>query len=141
MAGILVDRLGERAILVADGIVLAVVCVGYGYAHSIAGDADTARLIACGCFIVDDLLFALGYARAIYVSRLTGGSSQELTATLAMGVSINHIVSMTIPIVAGTIWALFGYERLFLAAAVFALGISAVSSRVPGKAAHPPAPV
>ena len=132
LAGLAIDRFGERTILVADGLALAVVCAGYGYAKEIAPDPQTARLIACGCFIVDDLLFAVGNARSIYVSRLTH-SPQELTSTLAVGVSINHVVSMTIPIAAGAIWAFFGYQRLFLAAAVFAVCISATSTLVPGR--------
>jgi len=132
LAGLAMDKFGERTILVADGLALAVVCAGYGYAKDLAPNAETARLIACGCFVVDDLLFALGNARSIYVSRLTR-SSQELTSTLAMGVSINHIVSMTIPIAAGAVWAFFGYQRLFLVAAVFAVCIAAISTLVPGK--------
>ena len=60
---------------------------------------------------------------------------QELTSTLAMGVSVNHIASMTIPALAGAIWVAFGYQRVFLAAAAMALLISGLSSLVPGKGA------
>ena len=132
--GLLIDRFGERAILMADGLTLAVVCIGYGYASRIMPDPGHARMLACGCFIADNLLFSLGSARAVYLSRHTG-NSQELTSTLAMGVSINHIVSMTIPIVAGAVWSGFGYERVFLGAALLALFTAALSSRVPGKKA------
>jgi len=74
----------------------------------------------------------LGTSRAVYLSRLTD-SPQEINSTLAMGVSINHIASMTIPAVAGAVWMGFGYERVFAAAAFLALGIAAVSTRVPPK--------
>ena len=50
---------------------------------------------------------------------------------LAMGVSINHVASMTIPAAAGVIWTVFGYERVFLAAALLAVSIAAVSTLVP----------
>ncbi len=132
LVGMAIDRFGERTVLVADGLMLSVVCLGYGYAAVIMPDADSARLLACVCFVADDLLFALGTGRTIYVSRLTK-TREELTSTLAMGVSINHVVSMTIPIAAGAVWAGFGYDKLFLAAAFLALIISAVASRVPGR--------
>ena len=131
LAGAAIDRFGERAVLVADGLVLTVVCLGYGYALPLmGGDMERARGLACACFVADNLLFALGSGRAVYISRIAD-SPQELSSTLAMGVSTNHIVSMTIPIVAGTVWTLFGYERVFLSAAVLALVIAAFASRVP----------
>jgi len=131
-AGLLMDRIGERTVMILDGLVLAVVCLGYGYAQKIFPDPDWARRVACACYIGDEMLFALSNARAVYLSRITD-SPQELNSSLSMGVSINHIASMTIPIAAGTVWALWGYERLFLAAAVFALVLSVVATRVPGK--------
>jgi MFS family permease len=130
MVGWTVDRFGPRAVMVADGFLLAVVCIGYGYARHFTSDADLAFRIASACFVADSLLFALGNARSVYVSHLTE-SHQELTSTLAMGVSINHIASMVIPMIGGAIWMAFGYERVFTAAAVLALGISAVSTLVP----------
>ena len=135
LVGVMIDYFGERAVLVADGLVLAVVCVGYGYALPITGDPQRAQMLAGACLIADNLLFALGSGRAIYVSRLTD-SPQELTSTLAMGVSINHVISMTIPIAAGAVWSGFGYERVFLCAAVLALTISCVASLVPAKGAR-----
>ena len=132
LTGSAIDRFGPRAVMIADGIILALVCVGYGYAKVITGDAETAHTIACVCFMADSLLFALGTARSVYVSHLTG-SPGELTSTLAMGISINHIASMILPGLAGMIWVALGYERVFAIAAVVALCISAVSWMVPGK--------
>jgi len=130
LAGMAIDRFGERLVMVVDGLVLAVVCIGYGYAMRFAGSPAVALQIACVCYILDDLLFALGTARSVYLSRMTE-SPQELTSSLALGVSVNHLASMTIPFFAGMVWDSFGYERVFLGAALLALGIGAVSTRVP----------
>jgi MFS family permease len=129
IAGKAIDRFGERIILVADGLILTAVCIGYGFAGHL-GSPLTAQIVASICFILDNLLFTMGTARSTYVSRLTD-SKQELTSTLAMGVSINHISSMTIPTFAGIIWIQFGYEWVFAAAALLALIISGVSSLLP----------
>lgn len=130
LAGMLIDRFGERRVLVADGLVLCLVCVGYGYAMVLADSAKVALLIASACYILDELLFSLSTARTVYASRLAD-SSQELTSTLAMGISINHISSMIIPIFAGALWMAVGYERVFLAAAMLALGIAGMSRLLP----------
>ncbi|MCP4638792.1 MAG: MFS transporter [bacterium] len=131
LTGWAIDHFGERAVLMADGLLLSLVCVGYGYAYAFAGgNRETALLIASACFIGDNLLFALGNGRAVYISRLTE-SSQELTSTLAMGVSINHVASMVVPLLGGLIWVAMGYSNVFTAAAILALIISAVSTMVP----------
>ncbi len=132
LAGLAIDRFGERAVLIVDGLILAVVCIGYGYAGHIAAP-DIALNIIKICFICDNLLFSLGTARTTYLSRLTD-SHQEITATLSMGVSINHIASMLIPALAGFVWVVYGFERVFLGAACLALAIVAISSLVPPKA-------
>ncbi len=132
LAGRAIDFFGERSVLVADGIVLIFVCLGYGYASHMTHDPIVARHVACACFVADNLLFMLGSARAIYVTRLTQ-SPQEVTSTLAMGVTINHIVSMSIPVAGGLLWMHLGYERVFLAAAILAAGNAALALRVPRK--------
>jgi len=134
LAGRAIDRFGERAVMIADGLLLIAVCLGYGYAGALFEDPDTARRFACGCYVADNLLFALAASRAVYVSRLAE-SPQEITSTLAMGVSLNHLVSMTMPIVAGALWVALGYERVFGAGALLALVIAAVSLLIPSPAA------
>ncbi len=131
IVGLAIDHFGERKVLMFDAFMLIFVCVGYGYALHWTSP-EHARWIAGACFIGDNLLFALGSARAVYVARITD-STPELTSTLAMGVSINHIISMTIPALAGFVWLRFGYERVFMAAAVLAIIVGILASFVPKK--------
>jgi len=135
LAGMAIDRFGERTIMIVDGLVLIFVCLGYGYAQVITGSPEMAQHLACGCYILDQLLFSLSNARAVYISRLTK-SHQELNSSLALGVSINHIASMTIPAFAGALWVGFGYERVFLAAALLAVLCAFTSTFVPRKGAY-----
>lgn len=135
LVGHLLDRFGERRIMVIDGLCLSVICIGYGYSYKLLGSAAAALPLACACYVADNLLFALGAARAIYLSRMAD-SPEELNSTLAMGVSINHIASMSIPAVAGAIWVNLGYERVFVAAAILALFTAALAMRVPRRASQ-----
>lgn len=132
IAGAAVDRFGERAVMILDGVILFIVCLGYGYAQQVAPSPSAAQWLASACYILDQLLFSLSSARAVYISRMTR-DHQELSATLSLGVSINHVASMTIPACAGLLWNGFGYERVFLAAAILALCCSTASSFVPRK--------
>lgn len=130
LAGMAMDYFGERTVMILEGAVLALICLGYGYAQRVIPDPRWALRLACCCFILDEMLFALGNARSLYLSRMTP-SIQELNSSLAMGVSINHVASMVIPSIAGAIWVGLGYERLFLSAAVFAIVLAFVASHVP----------
>ncbi|MBI4556738.1 MAG: MFS transporter [Candidatus Hydrogenedentes bacterium] len=132
LAGLAIDRLGERRVMIFDGLGLAFVCIGYGYAIRWLGTPERALPIAGACYIADNLLFTLGSARSVYLSRLTK-SPEELNATLALGVSVNHVASMTIPAAAGAIWVGFGYERVFAAAAVLAVGSALLALWVPAR--------
>lgn len=127
-----IDRFGERAVMTVEGVSIAFVCLGYGYALRLCGgDAQAALPLAGACYVLDNLLFTMGTSRVVYMSRLADSPS-EITSTLSMGVSVNHIASMTIPVMAGQLWANLGYERLFLAAAGLGLVIAAVSRLLPG---------
>ena len=132
LAGMAMDRLGERMVMLIDNVTLIGVCIGYGYAGFFTGSFEHARLLASACYVLDNLLFALGDARTLYLSRMAS-DTQELTSTLAMGVSINHIASMTIPFMAGMVWEVFGYERVFMAAAGLAVLVACFSALVPAK--------
>ncbi len=132
LVGIAIDHFGERTILIIDGILLILVCIGYGFAAKIMWNGPSALAFASGCYVLDNLLFSLGTGRAVYASRLSE-SPQELTSTLSVGISINHVISMIIPAGAGLLWAILGYEYVFLAAAALAIIIAISASFIPAK--------
>ena len=45
----------------------------------------------------------------------------DLTATLSLGVTIDHAVSMSIPTLGGLVWVMYGYQHVFIGAAVVAV--------------------
>jgi len=77
----------------------------------------------------------LGYGLSSYVNRIA--PRQELTPTLSAGVSVNHITSVSMSLLAGTLLSIVGYEALCWGAAVvimlsvpFALAIKIVAPPV-----------
>jgi len=117
--GVAIDRFGERIIIMLESLTLIAVCLGYGFANSVLPD-NIALIIVYICFVGDNLLFACLMARATYLNKIVENKS-DLTPTLSMGVSVDHIVSMTVPFFAGLLWEHIGFKYVFLTAAALAL--------------------
>ena len=128
-----IDRFGERFILVADSICVLLVCLGYGFSHLIP-DKSFALWLLYGCYILDLLLFGVNMARTTYLSKIAV-KPEDVSPTLALGVTINHAVSMSLPAVGGLIWMSLGHSAVFMAAAGIAVLMFVFSCmiRTPGK--------
>lgn len=112
--GRLIDRVGERPMLSASYVALALCFVGYATLH---------HALALGLILIAiNLLVTLSMGLATYVNRIA--PPEELTPTLSAGVSINHITSVTMSLLAGTLLSVVGYEGLcWGAAAIIALSV------------------
>ncbi len=118
--GHLLDRVGERTTLAVSYVALALCFVGYATVHHVWFLA----LMLIGI----NLLVTLRIGLSTYVNRIA--PAEEIAPTLAAGVSVNHITSVSMSLVAGTLLSIVGYEWLCWGAAAvivlsvpFALGI------------------
>jgi len=102
-----IDRLGERTVLTASYLGLAAAFVGYAVFHNV-------WLLALLYILVNFLLMSR-IALDTYVNRIA--PSEELPPTLSTGVSLNHITSVGMSLIAGSLVNTLGYETLCLAAA------------------------
>ncbi len=119
LLGKAIDRLGERRILMGEAALLVVVCAGYGFSRTLF--SETAALyVAFACFVADQLLMSVGMARATYLKKIAV-KPEDVPQTLTMGVSIDHVFSISIALVGGVIWDALGYQYVFLIGAVIAL--------------------
>lgn len=125
--GRLIDRFGERSMLVIEGIILVVVCTGYGFSKILFGDAGF--LVASVCYIVDMLLFSFGMARATYLKKIAK-DPRHVSPTLTMGTTIDHVFSIGIALASGVIWSVFGYQYVFVIGAVIAAAYAVAASRI-----------
>jgi MFS family permease len=127
--GRLIDRIGYKKILVADTIILFVLCILYGYAHRMF-PTPVAYVIICCVFVLDAILFIAGMARTVYVKTIAD-DMDEVTSTLSTGISINHLISIAIAVAGGLLWERLGMEVLFSVAATFAVGSFLFASSLP----------
>ena len=132
--GWMIDRMGERFVLVSEASILVFVCIGYGFAKSVFPSGNTAYVIAAVCFVIDMLMISAGMARATYLKKIAIHPA-HIAPTLTMGVSIDHVFSIGIAFACGFVWNIFGFQYVFLIGALIAIVniFSALRIRVPGK--------
>ena len=84
------------------------------------------------CYALDNVLFAMGMARATYIDKIAE-TETDIHASLSVGVSIDHAVSMSVPTLGGWLWVQYGFPYVFAAAAAigFCNLIAASFLRVP----------
>ncbi len=122
-----IDRFGERPIMMADAALIFCVCLCYGYAERFA--ASWALYAVAATLVADELLFAFGMARTTYMDKIAE-TKADLTASLSLSVSLDHVVSMSVPSLGGWLWIRYGYPTVFVAGAGIALITLLVASRV-----------
>ncbi|MBN2456165.1 MAG: MFS transporter [Sedimentisphaerales bacterium] len=121
LAGRLIDRFGERTILVFYYASLAVFFVGYAFISN--------KYLLYSIYIVDGLFFVFVMALTTYVNRIA--PLNEHTATLSMGVAFNHIAAVIMPLCGGLAWKYLGYQWTFVIGAAAAAISVFVSLFVP----------
>lgn len=134
--GLMVDRLGEKKILMIEGFALVFVCLGYGFAKNIfSGAGDAAFYLACVCYIFDNLLMSFGIARSTYLKKIAV-KPEHVSSTLSMSTTMDHVFSISIALLGGTLWTLFGFQAVFVCGAVIAFiyMISAARIKIAGGA-------
>lgn len=113
--GHLIDKKGERFALQLEAIIMFIACVGFAFSKS-AFPFQIALYVVGFSYIIDKLMESASMARATYVKRISREDS-EVARTLSMGLSMDHVVSMFIPIAAGFAWytgGASGYVYVFL---------------------------
>ncbi len=119
LLGKAIDKFGEKVILAAEAFILIFVCLAYGFAKNIFTE-HIALIITFVCYVIDQLLMSVSMARATYLRKIVK-NKDEVHQTLTMGVSIDHIFSISIALISGFIWYKFGYQFVFLIGGVIAL--------------------
>lgn len=129
--GSMIDRRGERFVLRLEAVVLFVACIGFVYAKQLF-PFSIALWIVGGCYIIDKLMESASMARATYVRKIAKDMG-EVSKTLSMGLSMDHVISMFIPLVAGFAWyagGAEGYRYVFFGGMLISVANFYVASRL-----------
>ena len=126
--GRIIDRLGYKVVMVADTLILVIVCFFYGFAHHIFPE-NVAFIVCCVNYVLDAIISQAAMASNVYVQDLSD-SMEETKATISTGVSINHVITVFIALCGGWIWQSLGIELLFILSAVLGLCNSAYAATI-----------
>ena len=109
--GAVIDRYGERRMLALNYACLIPLFAGYALVHNV--------LVLGVLYCIDNAFFAFGLGINSYLGRIA--SPEDVTPSLVMGSTVNHIAAVGVPILGGLIWTRLGYQVTFLAGAATCL--------------------
>lgn len=128
VVGRIIDKLGYKVVMIADTLILVIVCFFYGFAHHIF-PKEVAFVVCCVNYVLDAVISLASMASNLYVQDLSD-NAEEVKATISTGVSINHIITIFIALFGGWIWQTLGMELLFIVSAVLGLCNSAYAATI-----------
>jgi predicted MFS family arabinose efflux permease len=120
--GHLIDRVGEKFVLSSEAIIFFFTCLGYSFAESIF-PRSIAIVFICICYVTDFTIDSVGMARTTYMKKLAL-KPEEVSPSLSLGTSLDHVVTVFLPILGGLVWyngGQSGYKYVFLGGAAIAL--------------------
>jgi predicted MFS family arabinose efflux permease len=118
--GRMIQRIGERATILIENLVLIGVFVGYA--------VTTSGLVAGALFVLDGVFFTLTIAQRTYFQKIADPADIAPTASVAF--TINHIAAVVIPVLFGRIW-MQGPSIVFTIGAVIATSSLCLAFLVP----------
>jgi predicted MFS family arabinose efflux permease len=116
--GYLIDHLGEKVVLSAEAILLALVCFFYGFSKQLFNE-NAALWVTFACYLLDQMLMSVNMARATFMKKIAL-APEDVQPALTVAVTIDHIFSISIAILGGIVWNYFGYQYVFLVGVVIA---------------------
>ena len=128
VVGRIIDRLGYKIVMVADTLILVLVCICYGFAHHVF-PKEIAFYVCCVNYVLDSIISLASMASNVYVQDISDNSDQ-VKATISTGISVNHMISVVIALFGGWIWSKLGIETLFILSAVLGLCNSAYAATI-----------
>ncbi|PAB58781.1 MFS transporter [Anaeromicrobium sediminis] len=129
-----IDKYGLKKLLYVDALSFIFVYLTYGllsagFASKSLATVGIPVLFAYTLFIVDKMSTQMGMIRTIYLRSIAVKTS-DIRPTLSLGLSIDHIVSITCAYLGGIVWSLWGPQYIFFLAASLSLVNLYVASRV-----------
>jgi predicted MFS family arabinose efflux permease len=110
--GRLIDIHGEKPILSVSNIGYVIALVGYALVNDV--------WLAVGCYVIYSFIFPLSSMGATTYLRKVA-AIDEIAPSLAMGVTLQHVAAIIVPVATGYVLNYVGYQIPFAIAAVFAV--------------------
>jgi MFS family permease len=100
--GAFIDRVGEKKPLTIYAIAIILIFLGYATIQN--------AFVLYALYIIDNVLFTFSIGFNLYLNRIVRPG--ELTPSLAMGVTMNHVAAVSLPILGAFVWQQTGNYQL-----------------------------
>lgn len=127
--GHLIDKVGERIVLSTEAFLFFLTCLGYAFAEDLFRPSVAIAVIYV-CYVADFTLDSVYMARVTYMKKIAL-KPEDVSPSLSLGTSVDHVVTIFLPILGGLVWYKSGpggYKYVFMGGAVVAF-LNFVSSR------------
>lgn len=118
--GKMIGRIGERKALIIEYVGLIIVFTAYAFVED--------HRIAAGLYVIDHLFFAMAIAIKTYFQKIA--DPQDISATAAVGFTINHVAAVFLPVLLGLVW-LDSPSMVFLCGSAMAIISLILSLNIP----------
>ena len=123
--GRMLDRMGARFSLIVEGIYIIIVFSAMGF---LAGGFASGKFITdtpamYAAFVVYMLCNVFDQFSTIhaYLMRSIARDASEITATLSVGLSVDHVIAIVVSAIFGIVWAEIGAQYVFYICAATAI--------------------
>jgi len=107
-AGRLIDKIGERYILLLNYTGVLLVFLGYIFTKSV--------IVMSILYCLDSILFNFSIALTTYIDKIS--LPGDLSPNISMGITANHVAAVMMPIIGGMLWEKFNYQMMFMLGAI-----------------------
>lgn len=118
--GHFVDRVGEKRALMLGSTILVFVFMGYAYVTYL----PLLYILYC----LDNICFGFEVARTTYLDKIA--PKEHIVQSISLGVTVNHLSAIPVPIIGGLIWEKFGYSWTFIAGVGILVLLLIAASRI-----------
>ncbi|MDA3900621.1 MAG: MFS transporter [Spirochaetes bacterium] len=119
------DRFGIRNLLFADaisfiGVYLLYGLLVYGYTSGLISVTGLPLVAIYVLFVIDRMSTQMGMIRVLYLKEIALHTS-DITPTLSLGISVDHVVSISSAFLGGIVWVAWGPHYIFFLVAALSL--------------------
>lgn len=124
LVGRMIDKFGIKKLMFADAFSFIFVYIAYGLLSNRFAGGQAATLVLTvltyALFISDRISMQFGMVKVVYLKKISETPS-DVTPTLSLGISMDHVVSIICAFIGGIVWVNFGPQWVFFGAAALSL--------------------